>query len=175
MYYHDIPINRWLILQYLILFNFRQVNQNIYDSSNATFLTSRKNFQRICIEEIIRLVCLLDLTADFGVKSYPKMTTNCQLHCQSKLLFRAGIQAWENIFPGSTHLITVGVASCGKMQRQLVRRFRGKYLPELEFKLRAACTQLTMTSIAWCIFSNIQFLLFQPPRKKTPREKYFKQ
>ena len=41
------------------------------------------------IVENIHLVCLLDITADFGVKTNAKLTPNCQLHNQSK----TGIQS----------------------------------------------------------------------------------
>ena len=39
--------------------------------------------------ENIRLISLLDLTGDFGVKTNTKLTPNCQLKEKSKLVFRA--------------------------------------------------------------------------------------
>ena len=49
--------------------------------------------QRICIiVENVRLVCLLDLTADFGVNTNTKLTPNCQLTEKSK----TGIQSCMN-------------------------------------------------------------------------------
>ena len=41
------------------------------------------------IVENIRLICLLDLTADFGVKTNAKLTPNCQLHyrCVKNIIY----------------------------------------------------------------------------------------
>ena len=46
-------------------------------------------FKDFVIVENIRLVCLLDLTADFGDKKNAKLTPICQLIGRAKLEFRA--------------------------------------------------------------------------------------
>ena len=45
--------------------------------------------QRIIVLIYIRLVCLLDLAADFGVKANAKLTPNCQLPEKIKTVLRA--------------------------------------------------------------------------------------
>ena len=87
----------------LLLTNFDCVILTIDALLQITIYTPEK----FVIVENLRLVCLLDLTADFGVKTNTKLTPKCQLRERerAKLVFRAVCTAFLRKFPDVYSLI----------------------------------------------------------------------